>query len=353
MTMSDLNSPRTEISSLGEFGLIDRLTEGFSAKQSSTIKSIGDDCAVISVQPDRHLLLTTDMLVEGVHFDLMYMPLKHLGYKCVVVNLSDIYAMNGVPRQITVSIAVSNRFSLEALEELYDGIRTACETYGVDLVGGDTCSSQRGLILSVTATGFADPRKIVYRSGAKPGDVICVSGDLGAAYLGLQILEREKQLYLSNPGIQPDLEDQQYLIGRQLKPEARRDIIDLFSKKGLQPTTMIDLSDGLSSDLIHICKHSRVGAYIEERLVPIRTEAELMALKFNLDPITCALHGGEDYELLFTLDPGDIEKIKYLTDIYMIGEVTSLEDGITLHTTGGNIVPITAQGWTHFGKGDT
>lgn len=341
---------RTEINTLGEFGLIDRLTAGKATLvQPSSVLGIGDDAALI----DNGGLLTvvsTDMLVEGIHFDLMYTPLKHLGYKSVVVNLSDIYAMNAHPRQITLSLALSNRFSVEALEEFYEGVYLACRQYGVDLVGGDTTSSNRGFIISVTAIGQVAPDKVARRSGARKGDLLCITGDVGAAYLGLQILEREKQLFLSDPGIQPDLEEQSYLVGRQLKPEARRDIIEAFAKNQLVPTAMIDVSDGVASEVFHLCKASGLGAFIEESGVPIHPEAQLMALKFQLDPITCALSGGEDYELIFTIDPSDVDKIKYLPDIYIMGEMTDPADGVKLHTKGGNIHDLKAQGWLHFGQ---
>ncbi len=338
---------RTDVNLLGEFGLIEHLTLRNRTRHKSTVRSIGDDAAVLDYTGFQ-TVVSTDLLVEGIHFDLAYSPLKHLGYKAVVVNVSDIYAMNAVPKQITVSIAISNRFSVEALEELYAGIYAACETYDVDLVGGDTTSSPRGLLISVTAIGQGETDKLVYRSGAKVGDLICVTGDLGAAYLGLQILEREKQLFLDNPNIQPDLENQPYLIGRQLKPEARRDMIEAFAKAQLIPTAMMDISDGLSSELFHICKQSGVGALLEESGVPIHPEAQVTALKFKLDPITCALSGGEDYELIFTIDPKDIDKVKYLPDIYIAGEIVPKEDGIRLHTKGGKLHPLTAQGWKHF-----
>ena len=345
--MQNTEQTRTEISQFGEFGLIEHLTKDFGLKHPTTLKGIGDDAAVIGTD-DPVMVVSTDLLVEGIHFDLMYFPLKHLGYKSVVVNLSDIYAMNATPKQITVSIAISNRFSVEALDELYAGIRAACDYYNVDLVGGDTTSSNKGLIISVTAIGEGEKDKLVYRSGAKPGDLICITGDVGAAYLGLQIMEREKQLYLSNPGIQPDLEEQKYLVGRQLKPEARKDMIEIFAKAKLVPTAMIDVSDGVSSDLMHICKQSGVGAIIEETGIPIHEEAKLMALKFNLDPITCGLNGGEDYELLFTIDPKDLEKTKILPDIFIMGEITEKSEGVKFHTNGGKIVDMEAQGWVHF-----
>ena len=338
---------RTEIGALGEFGLIERLTEKNITVQPSTIKSIGDDAAVID-NTGFLTVVSTDLLLESIHFDLMYAPLKHLGYKAVVINLSDIYAMNAQPKQITVSLALSNRISVEAVEELYEGIYAACKFYDVDLIGGDTTSSPRGLVISVTAIGQGEKDKLVYRNGAKVGDLICISGDLGAAYLGLQLLEREKQLYLDNPKIQPELTGNDYLIARQLKPEARRDLIEMFRKNKLVPTSMMDISDGLASELHHICKQSGVGAFIEETGVPIHPDTQEMAIKLKLDPITCALSGGEDYEMLFTINPDDIEKVKYLPDIYIAGEIVPKEDGIKLHTRGGNIHPITAQGWKHF-----
>lgn len=338
---------RTEISSIGEFGLIDHLTKDVQTQNASSVMGIGDDAAVIE-NGSALTVISTDMLVEGIHFDLMYQPLKHLGYKAVVVNLSDIYAMNAQPRQITVSMALSNRFSVEATEELYAGMKAACERYQVDLVGGDTTSSPSGLIISITAIGQAERHKLTYRHTAKVGDLICVTGNLGAAYLGLQLLEREKQVFLSNPGVQPDLEEQTYLVGRQLKPEPRRDMIEMFAKNELVPTSMIDISDGLASELFHICKRSKVGAFIEESGVPIHPDAQMMAIKFNLDPITCALSGGEDYELLFTIDPKDVDKVKYLPDIYIMGEIVEAADGLKLHTKGGNMHELTAQGWRHF-----
>lgn len=345
--MTNENDKRTNVNELGEFGLIEHLTKKFPLRNKSSIKGVGDDAAVID-NGDLQTVVSTDMLVEGIHFDLAYTPLKHLGYKAVVVNLSDIYAMNAQPKQVTVSIAISNRFSVEALEELYAGIELACEKYKVDLVGGDTTSSPKGLYISVTAIGQEKKEKIVYRNTAKVSDLICVSGNLGAAYLGLQILEREKQIYLSSPEVKPDLEGQDFLIGRQLKPEARFDMIEFFDKNDLIPTAMIDVSDGLASEIFHICKQSKVGAIIEESGVPLHPDTELMALQFKLDPITCALSGGEDYELLFTIDQKDLEKVKYLPDIYIAGEITDISEGIKLHTKGGNIHPLKAQGWKHF-----
>lgn len=345
--MEDLNKKFTDVNELGEFGLIDKLTDDIQIKHPNTIKGVGDDAAVIDIG-EEYMVVSTDLLVEGIHFDLMYSPLKHLGYKAVVVNLSDIYSMNAVPKQITVSVAISSKYSVEAMEELYAGIKEACRRYQVDLIGGDTTSSPRGMTLSVTAIGRVAKDKVCYRSGAQKGDIICVSGDLGAAYLGLQILEREKQLYLSNPGIQPDLEDQKYVLERQLKPEARKDMIQYFAKEKLQPTAMIDISDGLASDLMHLCKASKCGAYVEEAKIPINQDAQMLALKFQLDPVTTALNGGEDYELLFTIKEKDLEKVRYLPSTYIIGEITDIEDGIKLHTTGGNVHPLKAQGWTHF-----
>lgn len=338
---------RTDIGELGEFGLIEKLAGDFAPGRPDTLTGIGDDAAVLDYGGSP-VVVSTDMLVEGIHFDLMYQPLKHLGYKAVITNLSDICAMNAVPRHITVSIAVSNRFSVEAVEELYSGIRAACDAYRVDLVGGDTTSSPRGLIISITAIGTNVREKLTYRSGAKPGDILCVTGDLGAAYLGLQILEREKQVYLANPDMQPELSQKEYLIRRQLKPEARLDSVAYFEKAGLVPTAMIDISDGLASDLMHICKASGTGAYVEEAQVPIHDEARLQAMEFNLDPITCALHGGEDYELLFAVTPADLDKVRFMDSVYIIGEITAREDGIKLHTSGGQLHPLTAQGWKHF-----
>ena len=337
----------TDVNELGEFGLIKKLTDGIETIHKSSVLGIGDDAAVIS-HGDHHLVVSTDLLVEGIHFDMIYSPLKHLGYKAIMVNLSDIYAMNATPQQVTVSIAISSKYSVEALEELYAGIKEACRRYKVDLVGGDTTSSPRGMTISVTAIGSVAKEKITYRSGAKNGDILCVSGDLGAAYLGLQLLEREKQLYLDNPGIKPELEEQKYVLERQLKPEARKDMIAYMAKAELVPTAMIDISDGLASDLMHICHASGVGAYIEESKIPINQGAQMLALKFQMDPVTAALNGGEDYELLFTVDEKDLEKIRHLPSTYIVGEITAKEDGITLHTPAGNVHPLKAQGWNHF-----
>ncbi len=341
------NNTRTDVNSLGEFGLIEHLTRGFEIQHPSTIKGIGDDAAVLDYAP-LCTVVSTDLLVEGIHFDLAYTPLKHLGYKAVSVNVSDIYAMNAAPKHITVSIAISNRFSVEALDELYAGIHAACAHYQVDLIGGDTTSSPKGLTISVTAIGQAEKHQLVYRDGAKPGDLICITGDVGAAYLGLQILEREKRIWAEHPGVQPDLQNQQYIIGRQLKPEARKDMIEAFRRVGLKPTSMIDISDGLASELFHICKQSNVGALLEEDGVPIHPEAQMMALQFKLDPITCALSGGEDYELLFTIRPEDADRIKHLPEIYIAGEILEPEYGVKLQTKGGNLHPLKAQGWQHF-----
>lgn len=338
---------RTDVNTLGEFGLIKHLTQSFPILQPSTLKGVGDDAAVIDNGPFC-TVVSTDMLVEGIHFDLAYTPLKHLGFKAVVVNLSDIYAMNAIPKQITVSLAISNRYSVEALEELYAGIQAACEAYQVDLVGGDTTSSPKGMVLSITAIGQGEKDLLVYRNGARPGDLICITGELGGAYLGLQLLEREKQIWQENPDVQPDFDNQKYAVGRQLKPEARRDMIEAFRQNGLKPTSMIDISDGLASEIFHLCKQSNVGALIEESGVPINQEAQMLALKFKLDPITCALNGGEDYELLFTIRPEDADKVKYLPDIYIAGEILEAKDGIKLQTTGGNLHDIKAQGWVHF-----
>ena len=337
----------TDVNTLGEFGLIEHLTKDFQRRNPTTKVGIGDDAAVL-MYGDAPIVVSTDLLVEGIHFDLIYSPLKHLGYKAVVVNLSDIYAMNARPHQVTVSIAISSKYTVEALDELYAGIKEACRIYGVDLVGGDTTSSPRGMTISVTAIGTVQEEKITYRSGAKKGDILCVTGNLGGAYLGLQILEREKQLYMDNPGIQPDLEEQKYVLECQLKPEARKDMIEHFDKAQLVPTAMIDISDGLASDLMHICKASGVGAYIEETKIPLNQEAQLLALKFQLDPVTTALNGGEDYELLFTIKEADLEKVRLMPSTYIIGEITEAKDGVTLHTNGGNIHPLKAQGWNHF-----
>jgi len=338
---------RTEISSLGEFGLIDYLTKNIELQNASSIVGVGDDAAVID-HFGKQTVITSDMLVEGVHFDLMYTPLKHLGYKSVIVNLSDIYAMNATPTQIILNIAISNRFSIEALDEFYNGVYTACEKYGVDLIGGDTSSSQKGFIISVTAIGEVTPDKYVKRNTAKKGDLICVSGDLGGAYIGLLFLEREKKIYLENPSIQPDLESESYVIGRLLKPEARKDIIEFFEKEKLTPHSMMDISDGLSSEILHISKQSNLGCVIYEERLPIAVEMKNAAYKFQIDPTACALSGGEDYELLFTIDQNDYDKIKLNEDISAIGYMTELEKGTNIITKGDSTYPITAQGWNAF-----
>lgn len=337
-------SNRTEISTLGEFGLINHLTKNFEISNASTIVGVGDDAAVID-HYGKQIVVTTDLLIEGVHFDLMYTPLKHLGYKSVVVNLSDVYAMNATPAQITVSIGVSNRFSLEALNEFYEGIYAACERYNVDLVGGDTSSSQKGFIISVTAIGEVAPDKFVKRSTANKGDLICISGDLGGAFLGLTLLEREKGIYLENPQIQPDLEGESYIVGRFLKPEARRDIIEYFEEQNIVPTSMMDISDGLSSEVLHISNQSNLGCRLHEDKFPIAEETRLAAFKFGLDPTVCALNGGEDYELIFTAKQDDYDKLVLNDNISIVGYMTELDEGRKLISKGGNVFDITAQGW--------
>ncbi len=336
---------RTELNALGEFGLIDRIKSKFNTQNPETITGIGDDAAVIDIG-SQYLLVSTDMLLEGIHFDLSYAPLRHLGYKAVAVNVSDIAAMNGVAKQITVSIGLSNRISVEAVDEIYEGIRFACEDYKVDLIGGDTSASRSGLVLSVTVTGVVDKDKIAYRNGAKAGDILCVTGDLGAAYFGLQILEREKQEYMANPAMQPDLEEKSYLVGKQLKPEARADIIHELAEAGVVPTSMIDISDGLASEIIHLSTQSGVGALIFEDKLPIEDITMLTATEFNINPITAALNGGEDYQLLFTVKQADFEKIKNLSDITPIGYMTE-EKAVDLVLKSGTKASIVAQGWNH------
>lgn len=345
--IEDKNPQRTQLSELGEFGLIDTLTKNFSIEQDSTIKGIGDDGAVIDFS-DKKCVISTDLLIEGIHFDLSYMPLKHLGYKAIIVNLSDIYAMNAIATQVTVSIAVSNRFPLEALEELYEGIRLACQLYKVDLVGGDTTSSTRGLIISVTALGEAKQEKIVYRNGAKPNDLIVVSGDLGGAYMGLNVLEREKEVFKINPNSQPDLDQYQYLIERQLKPEARKDIVQLLEKLNVLPTSMMDISDGLSSEILHICKQSNVGCRIMEDKIPLDPQLINVCEEFNISSTMVALSGGEDYELLFTISQSDFDKIKGNPNLTIIGYITEPEQGINLITRSNEAIPIIAKGWNAF-----
>lgn len=340
-------SERTEISALGEFGLIEHLTKNIEIKNASTILGVGDDAAVID-HFGRQTVIASDMLLEGVHFDLMYTPLKHLGYKSIVVNLSDIYAMNAQPTQVLVNIGISNRFSVEALDELYEGMYAACERYDVDLVGGDTSTSKKGLVISVTAVGEVAPDKYVKRSTAKRGDIICCTGDLGAAYVGLLFLEREKKIYLENPNIQPDLEGEKYVIGRFLKPEARKDIIEFFETSGLTPTSMMDISDGLSSEILHICKQSNLGCVIYEDRIPINEDMRRAAFKFEIDPTACALSGGEDYELIFTLPATEHEKLVMNEEISVIGYMTDPELGRHLITKGGNKHELIAQGWNAF-----
>ncbi len=338
---------RTEISELGEFGLIERLKTKLKTNNDSTILGIGDDTAIVD-NGDEFLLLTKDLLVEGIHFDMSYTPLKHLGYKAVAVNVSDIAAMNGIPSEILVGIAISNRFSVEALEELYAGIQLACENYKVDLVGGDTTSSTSGLVISVTATGRVAKDKVSKRSGAVEGDVVCVTGDLGAAYMGLQLMEREKQVFLENPEMQPKLEGKDYLVERILKPEARLDIIHEFKELGVVPNAMIDISDGLASELFHLSTQSEVGILINNEQVPIDDLTKEVALEFNISPDACAFNGGEDYELLFTLTEAEYEKIRKLPDVIAIGQIRPKSAGVKLLTKGGTEVPIQAQGWQHF-----
>lgn len=346
--LEDKNEGKTSISDLGEFGLIDHLTRHFTLHHRSSIKGVGDDAAVISGDSKQYNVITTDLLVEGVHFDLGYMPLKHLGYKAVMVNLSDVYAMNAEATQLTVSIAVSNRFPVEALDELYAGIKTACDTYKVDLVGGDTTSSRSGLIISITALGRTAPSDVVYRSGAKESDLLVVSGDLGAAYLGLQVLEREKRVFQVNPHAQPDLEPYTYLVERQLKPEARKDIVQLLQERHVKPTAMIDISDGLSSEVIHLCKASKVGCRLFEDKIPLDPQVISTCEEFNLDSTTIALSGGEDYELLFTVGIDDYPKIKGNPNLTVIGHITHEMEGIHLVTRADTKIPIIARGWNSF-----
>ncbi len=338
---------RTEIADLGEFGLIDHLTRNFEIHNASTILSVGDDAAVID-HFGKQTVVSTDLLLEGIHFDLMYTPLKHLGYKAVMVNLSDIYAMNAIPTQVTMSIGISNRFSVEALNEFYEGVYLACEKHKVDLVGGDTSTSNKGFIISVTAIGEVAPDRFVKRSTAGQGDLICVSGDLGGAFLGLTLMEREKNIYLENPQIQPDLENESYIVGRLLKPEARKDIIEFFEQQQIIPTAMMDVSDGISSEVLHLCKQSGLGCMLYEEKLPVSEDSRKAAYKFGLDPTVCALNGGEDYELIFTLRQEDHEKITLNEEISVIGYMTDIAEGCKLRTKGGNTHPVTAQGWNAF-----
>lgn len=338
---------RTDIRQLGEFGLIDRINQRFTLNNAGSVLGIGDDAAVIEAG-EHYMLISTDMLLEGIHFDLSYIPLGHLGYKSVAVNVSDIAAMNGVTRQITVNIGLSNRFSVEAVDALYEGIRHACENYKVDLVGGDTTSSVSGMVISVTAIGEVEKGKLARRSGAQINDIVCVTGDLGGAYMGLQVLEREKVAFLENPSMQPQLKAYEYIVGRQLRPDARADIIHELRDLGLVPTAMIDVSDGLASELFHLAKQSGVGFNIYEENVPLDQGTFRTAIEFKLDPITCALNGGEDYELLFTIRQQDFEKVKNHPDIHFIGYVQDREKGLNLITKQQQMVPLKAQGWSHF-----
>jgi len=344
-----MDQNRTEINEIGEFGLIERIKKDFSIRNEKTLKGIGDDSAVIS-SGNKLTLLSTDMLIEGIHFDLSYFPLHHLGYKSISVNVSDITAMNGLAEQVTVSLGLSNRFSVEAVDSIYEGVKKACENFKLDLVGGDTTSSPSGLIISVAAMGSIKKENLAYRSGAKKGDIICASGDLGAAFIGLQILEREKQVYLENPEMQPELDKYSYVVERQLKPEARTDLIHELDELAVIPTSMIDISDGLASDLMHICKASDCGATIYEDKLPINKQTYDTAVEFKLDPITCVLNGGEDYELLFTIDQKDHGKLEKHADIHFIGHIDETAKGKNLVTKKGNIVALQAQGWQHFEK---
>jgi thiamine-monophosphate kinase len=346
--LENKDTSKTDISTLGEFGLIEHLTKQFKIKHKSTLKGIGDDAAVIESKGP--MVVSTDLLVEGVHFDLSYMPLKHLGYKAVVVNLSDIYAMNAVPQQITVSIAVSNRFPVEALEELYAGIATAAKVYSIDVVGGDTTSSTSGLFISITAIGQAKKEDIVYRDGAQDNDLLVVSGDLGGAYLGLQVLEREKQVFKVNPNSQPDLDAYTYLIERQLKPEARKDIFQLLNDLELKPSSMIDISDGLSSEILHLCKSSKVGCNLYEEKIPLDPQVISTCEEFNLDSTTIALNGGEDYELLFTVKQSDFTKVKANPHLTIIGHITPESEGVHLITRANTKIPLIARGWNPMGN---
>ena len=337
---------RTEISSLGEFGLIDHLTKNIELQNASSLLGVGDDAAVID-HFGKQTVVTTDLLIEGVHFDLTYTPLKHLGYKSVVVNLSDIYAMNAIPTQIIIGLGISNRFSLEALDEFYEGVYAACTAYDVDLVGGDTTTSQKGFIISVTAIGEVAPDKFVKRSTAKNGDLLCVTGHLGGAYVGLLFMEREKKIFVESPGVQPDLEGETYVIGKLLKPEARKDIIEFFAKSEIVPTAMMDISDGLSSEILHICKQSNLGCVLYEEKIPIADEMKTAAYKFEIDPTACALSGGEDYELLFTIPQSDYDKLVLNEQISVVGYMTEPEQKANIITKGGSKYPIIAQGWNH------
>ncbi len=343
-----MNDKRTELADLGEFGLIEHLTKDIQTEHPETLLGIGDDAAVIAIGNELCQVVTTDLLSEGVHFDLTYMPLKHLGYKAVAINVSDICAMNAIPKQITVALAVSNRFSVEALEELYAGMKAACADYNVDLIGGDTTSSQSGLVISITALGTAPKDQICYRSGAKEYDLLVVSGDLGGAYMGLQVLEREKEVFKANPNIQPDLDGHDYILQRQLKPQARLDVVKMLKELGVKPTSMIDISDGLASEILHICKASNVGCHLYDEKMPIDAKTSMVAIDFNLDPSMCALNGGEDYELLFTIDQKDVELIQSNPNFSIIGHMTNVADGTYFIDKSGAAVTLRAQGWKHF-----
>lgn len=343
--MAQENAKSSELAEIGEFGLIKRVTAQVKIKNESTLKGVGDDCAVLNF-PNKRVVVTTDLLMEGVHFNLIYVPLKHLGYKAVSVNLSDICAMNAIPRQITVSIAISSKFTVEAIDELYAGIHLACEHYGVDLVGGDTTTSLTGLAISITAIGEADEADLVYRSGAKATDLLCVTGDLGGAYLGLQLLERENELFRLNPTVQPQLSGYDYILGRQLKPEARVDMREIFKALNVKPTSMIDISDGLSSEIMHLCEDSDVGCRLYEERLSFDLQAQKMAEEININPLIAALNGGEDYELLFTIPIQDHDKVRNHPDITVIGHMTQKEEGTMLVTSGGTQeIPLQAHGW--------
>lgn len=348
MDMFD-NADRTNLDQLGEFGLIDHLTKNIKLQHAATLKGVGDDAAVLD-PADKKVLISTDLLLEGIHFDLAYTPLKHLGYKAIQVNLSDICAMNAIPTQVTVSLGMSSKYTLEAIEELYEGIYLACDKYKIDIVGGDTTSSKQGLVISVTVLGYANEEDVVYRNTAEEGDLLCVSGDLGGAYTGLQLLEREKLIYLENPKIQPDLEGKDYIIERQLKPEARQDIVQLLKDLKVKPTAMIDVSDGLASEILHICKQSNKGCQLYEEKIPIDPMTYETAREFNLDPTVCALSGGEDYELLFTIKQADYDKIKHDVDVSIIGYITEAAAGCNLISKSGQVHELKAQGWNAFKK---
>ncbi|HQQ02001.1 MAG TPA: thiamine-phosphate kinase [Bacteroidales bacterium] len=350
MSIENENIKRTELSELGEFGLIERLTKDLTLHNQSTIKGVGDDAAVMHYDNHSLILLTNDILIEGVHFDLTYTPLKHLGYKAGVVNFSDIYAMNGIPRQLVVGLGVSNRFSVEALDEFYEGLRLACQHYGVDLVGGDTSSSKAGMFISISVVGEVSKDEVVYRNGAQLNDLICVTGDLGAAYMGLLLLEREKQVYLANPNMQPELKGNDYVLERQLKPEARKDIIRLLHEANIKPTAMIDISDGLASDILHICEQSNKGCVIYEDKIPIDPATLILCDEFKIIPTIAALHGGEDYELLFTVSLSEYSKIEEIQDISLIGHITDPSEGCQLITNDGKQIALQAQGWNHLRK---